>query len=78
MRKLVMLFMTSGSAFGKLTDKYPGAGGESRTCLSGDVNKDFSRLYAAVAGRRKCPPPLPTAPPLCRNAEMQACLTNSK
>ena len=35
-------------------------------CLSGDVNKDFSRLYAAVSEFAEVPEPLPYGMPLTR------------
>jgi hypothetical protein len=35
-------------------------------CLSGDVNKDFSQLYAAVAEFAEVPEPLPYGMPLVR------------
>ena len=79
MRKLVYAFYDQRFSFRKLTDKYPELAGDITDCLSGDVNKDFSRLYAAVAETAEVPAPLPYGAPLMqKNAEMQACLTNSK
>ena len=49
MRKLVYAFYDQGFSFRKLTNKYPDLAGAITDCLSGDVNKDFSRLYAGVA-----------------------------
>ncbi|MCX6924080.1 MAG: tryptophan 7-halogenase, partial [Verrucomicrobia bacterium] len=48
MRKLVYAFYEQQFSFRKLTNKYPELAGDITDCLSGDVNKDFSRLYAAV------------------------------
>ena len=42
--------------------------GRITDCLSGDVNKDFSRLYAAVAETAEVPEPLPYGAPLLRTA----------
>jgi len=64
MRKLVYAFYESGFSFRKLTDKYPALVGDITDCLSGDVNKDFSRLYAAVAETAEVPAPLPYGAPL--------------
>jgi flavin-dependent dehydrogenase len=79
MRKLVYAFYDQGFSFRKLTNKYPDLAGDITDCLSGDVNKDFSRLYAAVAETAEVPAPLPYGAPLTEaNSEMQVCLTSSK
>jgi flavin-dependent dehydrogenase len=73
MRKLVYAFYDQNFSFRKLTDKYPEAAGAVTDCLSGDVNKDFSRLYAAVAETAEVPEPLPYGMPLLKEpAEMQS------
>jgi len=64
MRKLVYAFYDEGFSFRKLTNKYPDLTGDITDCLSGDVNKDFSRLYAAVAETAEVPEPLPYGAPL--------------
>jgi flavin-dependent dehydrogenase len=64
MRKLVYAFYDLNFSFRKLTDKYPEMAGEVTDCLSGDVNKDFSRLFAAVAEIAEVPEPLPYGLPL--------------
>ncbi|HLH57324.1 MAG TPA: NAD(P)/FAD-dependent oxidoreductase [Verrucomicrobiae bacterium] len=69
MRKLVYAFYDPNFSFRKLTDKYPDTTGPITDCLSGDVNKDFSRLYAAVAESAEVPEPLPYGAPLLRTAE---------
>jgi flavin-dependent dehydrogenase len=64
MRKLVYAFYNPNFSFRELTDKYPDLAGDVTDCLSGDVNKDFSRLYAAVAEFAEVPGPLPYGEPL--------------
>jgi flavin-dependent dehydrogenase len=79
MRKLVYAFYDQGFSFRKLTDKDPDLVGPITDCLSGDVNKDFSRLFAAVAETAEVPAPLPYGVPLVEEeAETQVCLANSK
>jgi flavin-dependent dehydrogenase len=79
MRKLVYAFYDQAFSFRKLTNKYPDLAGDITDCLSGDVNKDFSRLYAAVAETAEVPAPLPYGAPLIeQSAKPQACLTSSK
>ena len=67
MRKLVYAFYDPNFSFRKLTNKYPDMAGPITDCLSGDVNKDFSKLYAAVAETAEVPEPLPYGAPLLRN-----------
>jgi flavin-dependent dehydrogenase len=64
MRKLVYAFYHPDFSFRELTDKYPDAAGEITDCLSGDVNKDFSRLYDRVAEFVPVPEPLPYGAPV--------------
>jgi flavin-dependent dehydrogenase len=66
MRKLVYAFYDHNFSFRELTNKYPETAGMVTDCLSGDVNKDFSRLYAAVAELAEVPDPLPYGMPLTR------------
>ena len=63
MRKLVYAFYDQNFSFRVLTNKYPDLAGDITDCLSGDVNKDFSRLYAAVAETAQVPEPLPYGAP---------------
>jgi flavin-dependent dehydrogenase len=73
MRKLVYAFYDQGFSFRKLTNKYPDLAGAITDCLSGDVNKDFSRLYTAVAETAEVPAPLPYGAPFVeKKAEMAA------
>jgi len=63
MRKLVYAFYDPRFSFRDLTEKYPDLAGDITDCLSGDVNRDFSRLYAAVAEMAEVPDPLPYGAP---------------
>ena len=63
MRKLVYAFYDANFSFRKLTNKYPEMAGAVTDCLSGDVNKDFSALYKAVAETAEMPEPLPYGAP---------------
>lgn len=65
MRKLVYAFYDQNFSFRKLTDKYPDLAGDVTDCLSGDVNKDFSRLFNAVAEFAPVPDALPYGAPCC-------------
>jgi flavin-dependent dehydrogenase len=64
MRKLVYAFYDPNFSFGKLTDKYPDLAGDVTDCLSGDVNKDFSRLWTAIKEFAPLPEELPVGRPL--------------
>ena len=64
MRKLVYAFYDPNFSFGKLTDKYPDLAGDVTDCLSGDVNKDFSRLWTAIKEFAPLPDELPVGQPL--------------
>ena len=63
MRKLVYAFYDPNFSFRVLTNKYPDLAGAITDCLSGDVNKDFSKLYAAAAETAAVPEPLPYGAP---------------
>lgn len=64
MRRLVYAFYDPHFSFRKLTNKYPDLVGDITDCLSGDVNKDFSHLFKAVAEFAEVPDPLPYGEPL--------------
>jgi hypothetical protein len=64
MRKLVYAFYDERVSFRELTDKYPELAGDLTDCLSGDVNKDFSRLFSAIEEFAEVPTPLPYGNPL--------------
>ena len=66
MRKLVYAFYEPNFNFRALTDKYPELAGDVTDCLSGDVNKDFSKLFNAVAEFAEMPEPLPYGQPLAQ------------
>src|SRR5687767_12077264 len=58
MRKLIYAFYDPQFSFRSLTDKYPDLAGDLTDCLSGDVNKDFTRLFKAIAEFAPVPDPL--------------------
>ena len=73
MRKLVYAFYNPNFSFRELTDKYPDLAGDITDCLSGDVNKDFSRLWTAVKEFADVPEPLPYGLPFANSeTEMQS------
>ena len=64
MRKLVYAFYDPNFSFKKVIDKYPDLAGDITDCLSGDVNKDFSRLWSAIKEFCAVPEDLPYGGPL--------------
>ena len=64
MRKLVYAFYDPKFSFRKVTEKYPEMVGEITDCLSGDVNKDFSKLWKAIEEFVPLPEALPVGQPL--------------
>jgi len=64
MRKLVYAFYNPDFSFRALTDKYPDSSGALTDCLSGDVNKDYSRLWQQVSEFVPLPADLPVGQPL--------------
>ncbi len=73
MRKLVYAFYDQNFSFRVLANNHPDVVGLVTDCLSGDVNKDFSKLYAAVAELAEVPEPLPYGAPLMEEtAELPA------
>jgi hypothetical protein len=64
MRKLVYAFYDPKFSFRKLTNKYPDAIGSVTDCLSGAVNKDFSRLWQQIEEFAPLPESLPLGEPL--------------
>lgn len=63
MRKLVYAFYDPTVSFRMVTDKSPELAGDLTDCLSGDVNKDFSRLFAAFSEFTEIPGELPYGMP---------------
>jgi flavin-dependent dehydrogenase len=66
MRKLVYAFYDQNFSFRSLTDKYPEAQGLVTDCLSGDIYKDFSRLWQWVSEFVALPEEIPVGGPEVR------------
>ncbi len=64
MRKLVYAFYEPGFSFKQVIEKHPELAGDITDCLSGDVNKDFSRLWEAIREFVPVPDELPYGMPL--------------
>lgn len=64
MRKLVYAFYNPNFSFRQITDAHPELAGDITDCLSGDVNKDFSALWAAIRPIAPLPDDLPYGMPL--------------
>jgi flavin-dependent dehydrogenase len=64
MRKLVYAFYNPDFSFASVIRKHPEAAGEITDCLSGDVNKDFSSLWARIREFVPLPDDLPYGAPL--------------
>ena len=64
MRKLIYAFYDPDFSFKAVIDKYPEVAGDITDCLSGDVNKDLSRLWKAIAEFAPVPDALPCGAPL--------------
>jgi flavin-dependent dehydrogenase len=63
MRKLVYAFYSPDFSFKQVIEKYPELAGDITDCLSGDVNKDFSRLWRAIEEFCPLPAELPVGQP---------------
>ncbi len=68
MRKLVYAFYDPKFSFRELTNRYPDAADEVTDCLSGDVDKDFSRLWRRISEFVRLPEALPVGEPLLTSA----------
>ena len=64
MRKLIYAFYDPNFSFKAVIDKYPEVAGDITDCLSGDVNKDLSRLWKAISEFAPVPDSLPCGAPL--------------
>ncbi len=64
MRKLVYAFYDPAFSFRAVIEKYPDAAGDITDCLSGDVNKDLSGLWAKIREFVPLPEDLPLGGPL--------------
>jgi len=69
MRKLVYAFYDPNFSFRELTDKYPDLADDVTDCLSGDVNKDFTKLFDAIEEFAEVPEPLPYGQPLSHSVK---------
>ncbi|MFN0069554.1 MAG: NAD(P)/FAD-dependent oxidoreductase [Limisphaerales bacterium] len=69
MRKLVYAFYEPDFSFRQVIERYPDLAGDITDCLSGDVNKDFSRLWAAVREFVPVPDELQVGAPLTARRE---------
>ncbi len=63
MRKLVYAFYDPNFSFKDVIMKYPAVAGDITDCLSGDVNKDLSNLWKAIADFAPIPDELPVGAP---------------
>ena len=63
MRKLVYAFYDPKVSFKTVTENRPDLAADLTDCLSGDVDKDFSRLFAAFSDYTPIPEPLPYGVP---------------
>lgn len=68
MRKLVYAFYQPGFSFKQVIERHPEAAGDITDCLSGDVNKDFSRLWSQFREFVPLPDDLPYGEPLMPQA----------
>jgi len=69
MRKLVYAFYDENFSFKKVIDRFPELAGDVTDCLSGDVNKDFSKLWAGIKEFVSLPEELPVGGPLISTAQ---------
>ena len=69
MRKLVYAFYHPNFSFKDVIAKYPDAAGDITDCLSGDVDKDFSRLWERIREFAPVPEELPIGQPLVGKGE---------
>jgi flavin-dependent dehydrogenase len=72
MRKLVYAFYNPAFSFKDVIMKYPEAAGDLTDCLSGDVNKDLTRLWQWISEFVPLPQELPLGEPAPRPAALQA------
>ena len=63
MRKLVYAFYNPDFSFKRVVDRHPELADAITDCLSGDVSKDFSRLWSAVEEFAELPDALPLGTP---------------
>ena len=63
MRRLVYAFYNPDFSFKQVIDRHPDAAGDLTDCLSGDVNKDLSRLWGWIREFVPLPDELPVGQP---------------
>jgi hypothetical protein len=63
MRKLVYAFYDPDFSFKDVIAKHPEVAGDITDCLSGDVNKDLSRLWDAIREFAPLPEAIPCGAP---------------
>jgi len=66
---LIYAFYNPKFSFKAVIDKYPDVAGDITDCLSGDVNKDLSRLWKAIEEFAPVPDALPCGTPLADGGE---------
>lgn len=64
MRKLVYAFYHPNFSFREIIKRHPDSAGSITDCLSGDVNKDFSKLWGQIREMVELPEDLPYGVPL--------------
>ena len=64
MRKLCYAFYNENFSFAELVKKHPDIAGDVTDCLSGDVNKDFTKLFECIGGFCDVPEVLELGTPL--------------
>ena len=64
MRKLCYAFYNENFSFADLVKKHPDIAGDVTDCLSGDVNKDFTRLFSCIEDFCEVPEVLDLGRPL--------------
>ena len=69
MRKLVYAFYDPNFSFRMIVDQRPELAGDITDCLSGDVNRDFSKLFRAIAEYAAVPESLPYGQPLAASRQ---------
>jgi hypothetical protein len=63
MRKLVYAFYDPNVSFKTITDQFPELTNDLTDCLSGDVNKDFTRMFEVFSRFTSVPDELPYGAP---------------
>ena len=64
MRKLCNAIYNAKFSFGELVKKHPDIASDVTDCLSGDVNKDFSKMFKCIEDFCPVPDSLPLGEPL--------------